>query len=183
MKPRSSASPRRFAFLNFASWGGFASLRGALLLGAVPFFSLPSLASAAGGKSITVVDVQRAIAESRMGKAAREKVESEVKKGEGELQAKQAEVKKLEADIEKQRSLLSGAALEQKEDELKKKSRDLGILLQDKREALERKKQAEVGRVVAEVDKTVKELAKEEGFVFVLERDPRFSARCDRQGD
>jgi outer membrane protein len=131
------------------------------------------LSAHAQEKGLYVVDVQRVVTESELGKKAKANVEAQVKKEEASLKKMEIDLKALRGDIEKQRAILSGAALEKKADELRKKERDLKNEFEDRRNALVKKNQAEVGRVVSEVDKVIKELAEKEGYRFILEKDPR----------
>lgn len=131
------------------------------------------------GKGIYVVDVQRVISDSELGKAAKATVEAQVKKEEVSLKQMENDLKGLIADFSKQKALLSGQALEKKEEELRRKERDLKQEFEDKKNNLVRRNRTEISRVVAEIDKVIKEIAQQKGYLFVLEKDPRFILYSD----
>lgn len=140
---------------------------------AAPSFALDQ------SKGIYVVDVQKVISDSEMGKAAKATVEAQVKKEEVNLRQMENDLKSLVADFSKQKALLSGAALEKKEEDLRKKERALKEEFEDKKNTLIRRNRTEISRVVAEVDKVIKEVAQQKGYLFVLEKDPRFVLYSD----
>ena len=129
--------------------------------------------SLAWGAEIAVVDVQRVVNESILGKAARNNVDAAVKTGTVKLETMKKEMQSLQEGLAKQSSVLSGTALQEKQDSLQKKQRALEEAYQDQQKTLARKNEQEIGKVVSKVDTVVKQLAKEGGYAFVLEKDPR----------
>src|SRR5690606_38583145 len=109
-------------------------------------------------KRISVIDVQRVIDESVIGKAARSNGEVEAKKREAELQASRAELLKLRDDLAKQASLLSPSAIEEKRELLRRKERELALAAQDGKEEVLRANGRELGKVVQEIRKVVNEI-------------------------
>src|SRR5437868_9074504 len=69
---------------------------------------------------IGYVDVQRAIQEVEEGKAARARLQDELKQKRGDLERKRAELEKLKADYDKQAPVLSEDAKRKKQEELQK---------------------------------------------------------------
>jgi Skp family chaperone for outer membrane proteins len=130
-------------------------------------------ATAHADDSVYTVDVQRVITESIMGKAARANVENEVKKGEAKLKSLKSDFESLEKDFQRQSELLSGAALEEKKTTLRRKERDLQIALEDQKEAVGRKNQAEISKVIGEIDKVIQDLGKTGSYGLIMEADPR----------
>lgn len=137
----------------------------------LPFGSALQAESAA--QSVAVVDMQRVINESIIGKAAKTNLESEVKKREGSLEKLKNDVASMRAELEKQVSVLSGAALDEKKGALERKEREFSRLLQDQREELAKKNRIEIGRVVEEIQKVIKGLADDQGYDLVLEKGDR----------
>lgn len=135
-----------------------------------------SVVRAEGGQlgAIYVVDMQKAIDSSDFGRAAKSRMDSEIKKQEQDLEKKKAEIDRMKADLIKQSSLLSSEAAEEKRAQLEKKSMDLQRGVEDARQSLTRRNGAEIEKVVREIDIAVKELSRESGYQVVLERDPRF---------
>src|SRR5690242_6121780 len=89
---------------------------------AVVSLMLPAMSFAAESmQPVYVVDMQRVINESIVGKAARTNMESEVKKREGGLVKMQNDLKAMKAELDKQGSLLSADALKAKKENFEKK--------------------------------------------------------------
>jgi len=120
---------------------------------------------------IGVVDSQRVINDSIVGKAARSNVEAELKKGQGRLAQLKTDFEKAQSDLQKQASVLSGSAVEEKKDALEKKRREFDRAAQDLREEVMRKNDSEISKVVNEISTIVKALAKDSGYTFIFERD------------
>ena len=132
---------------------------------------------------IYVVDMQRVISESVMGKAAKNTLEAEIKKREGQLQKLSGDLKALKGDLEKQAALLSPEALKEKRESLEKKEREFQRTFQDQREEIGKKNNEEIGKVVKQIDLVVQEIAKERGYRFIMERDSRVVIYADKRLD
>ncbi|MBX7136603.1 MAG: OmpH family outer membrane protein [Oligoflexia bacterium] len=132
---------------------------------------IPMVALAADSKSIYVVDMQRVIDESIMGKAARNNMQEEIKTEELKLSTRKSELQRSQAALDKQSSVLSSSALQEKREGLSKQERELMRDVQDKREELSRKNGVEISRIVKEIDAIVEQLAKNKQYEFVIEKD------------
>jgi outer membrane protein len=128
-------------------------------------------AQAEEDRAIAVVDVQKVVNESIIGKAARSNLEREMQKAKVKLSTLQADFEKQKSDLEKQSAVLSGPALEERREGLAKKQRDVQRTYQDLQEQLARLNDKEIKTVVDEVNSVVKELAKDRSYEFVFERD------------
>ncbi len=139
--------------------------------------------SAAQAEEIAIVDVQKVVNESIIGKAAKSNVEAQIQKAKVRMSNVQAELEKGKADLQKQSSVLSGSALEERREVLEKKQREAQRTFQDVQEQVAKTNEKEIRKVIEEVDKVVKELADERGFSFVFEKDRQAviyaSARID----
>lgn len=144
---------------------------------------LLSLVADCKADKLAVVDIQRVVNESILGKAARKNLEAQVTNETARLETLKQEMIKLQDNLKKQASVLSGAALQAKQDELRRKERELQSSYQDKQRELARKNEEEIGSVVQQVDKIVKRLADKERYRFVLERDPRAIVYASDQVD
>ncbi|NMC62191.1 MAG: OmpH family outer membrane protein [SAR324 cluster bacterium] len=138
----------------------------------VSFFGISSAAMAASGK-ILVVDMQRVISESIMGKAAQSDLQAEAKKKEVRLQQRSNQVKEMSEQVEKQASLLSKDALEQKKQEVMKKQKELERSLADERQEMAKMRDSSLMKVVTEAKKVVNEVAAQKGAIVVVEKDPQ----------
>ena len=124
--------------------------------------------------AIYVVDMQRVVSESIAGKAARNNLESEIKKRQGKFEEQKIELKSLQGELDKQSAVLSASAMAGRRDEMMRKERQLMREIQDEQADIGRKHDLEVAKIVKEVDSILAELAKEEGYEFIVERDKRF---------
>jgi outer membrane protein len=121
--------------------------------------------------SVAIVDVQRVVNESIIGKAARSNMESQIQKAKVKLSNLQADLEKGKADLQKQSGILSGSALEERREALGKKQLEVQRAYQDMQEQLAKTNDKEIRRVVEEVQKVVDEMADEKGYSFVFEKD------------
>jgi outer membrane protein len=134
---------------------------------------MPSLAHAETTPQVYVVDMEKVIAESIAGKAAKANLNDEVRKAEGKLALQRAELERLQADLEKQASLLSPAAMDERREALQRKARDYERSLQDQREAMGKRQASEMKRVVDQVNRVVEELSRSGAYPVIMEKDPR----------
>lgn len=139
--------------------------------------------AAAQTSSIAIVDMQRIIDSSIIGKAARSNVEIEAKKSQAKIGQLKNDLDKGKVELEKQASLLSGAALDERREQLLKRQRELERAVQDAREDLMRRNSAQIGRVVQEIDSVVKSMAQQRRFTFVLEKDQQTLLYADKRLD
>jgi outer membrane protein len=122
-------------------------------------------------EKIAIVDVQRVVNESIIGKAARSNMESQIQKAKVKLGNLQADLEKGKADLQKQSGILSGAALEERRESLGKKQLEAQRVYQDMQEQLAKANDREIRKVVEEVQKVVDELADDKDYTFIFEKD------------
>jgi outer membrane protein len=132
---------------------------------------------------IYVVDVQRVINDSVLGKAARAKIQAEATSREARLEKIKNEVQAQRAELEKQARLLAADALEQRQESLQRKERELARAVQDEREELGKRNDIILERVVRTVDEVTADLAKQNGYDVVLERDRQLVLYVSKQFD
>ena len=126
---------------------------------------------ARAAESIAIVDVQKVVNESIIGKAAKSNLEREMQKAKVKLSNLQAEFDKQKGELEKQAAVISKAALEDRRDALAKKQQEVQRAYQDAQEQLAKVNDREIRKVVDEINKVVKELADDRNYEFVFERD------------
>ena len=95
------------------------------------------------------VDVQRVLARSSAGVAAREQLEREKATMQKEMDAKRQELEKLREELEKKGPLMTADARREKQDTFERKRRDAARLADDFQKELEKKEQALLQRVLA----------------------------------
>jgi outer membrane protein len=149
--------------------------------GKVPTLLLTTLAScvflvgvgealAQGAARIAYIDVQRILARSSAGVAAREQLEKDKAAMQKDVDAKKNEVEKLRDELEKKGALLSADSRKEKQDTLERKVRDLRRLVDDYRAELERKEQGLLQRVLVEISGVVERVGKQKGFLIIVEK-------------
>jgi outer membrane protein len=122
-------------------------------------------------EKIGIVDVQRVVNESIIGKAARSNMDSQIQKAKVKLSNLQADFEKGKADLQKQSAVLSGAALEERREGLGKKQVEVQRAYQDMQEQLAKANEKEVRKVLDEVQKVVDEIADDRDYSFIFEKD------------
>lgn len=134
-------------------------------------YNLWGLGVAHSEVTIAIIDVQRVVNESIIGKAARSNMESQIQKSKVKLSNLQADLEKGKSDLQKQAGILSGSALEERREALGKKQLEVQRAYQDMQERLAKTNDKEIRRVVEEVQKVVDEMAEEKGYSFIFEKD------------
>ena len=143
----------------------------AMVLSAALFRMVP-VAVAENSPLIYVVDMDRVVNESIIGKAARANIQDEARKTEGKLALQKTELEKLRADLDAQASVLAPAALEEKREAASRRAREFERTIQDKREELAKKHNLEMKKVVDEIDRVVSSLSSSGSYPVILEKNP-----------
>lgn len=119
---------------------------------------------------IGYVDVQRILARSSAGVAAREQIEREKATMQKEVDGKRAELEKLREDLEKKGVLLSAEARKEKQEALERRVRDLRRLVDDYQKELEKKEQGFLQKVLQELSGVIERYGKQRGYLMIVER-------------
>jgi outer membrane protein len=119
---------------------------------------------------VAFVDVQRVLARSVAGVAAREQLEREKATMQKEMDAKRQELEKLREEIEKKGPLMTADARRDKQDQFDRKRRDAARLADDFQKELEKKEQGLLQKVLLDVQGVVDRVGKQRGFHLVVER-------------
>ena len=119
---------------------------------------------------IAYIDVQRILARSTAGVAAREQLEKDKAAMQKDVDNKRGEVEKLREEIEKKGPLLSADARKEKQETLERKIRDLRRLVDDYRIELERKEQGLLQKVLVDISGIVERVGKQKGFLLIVEK-------------
>jgi outer membrane protein len=140
----------------------------AVLVGGLPLLVGEALAQSAS--RVAYIDVQRILARSSAGVAAREQLEKDKAAMQKDVDGKKNEVEKLRDELEKKGALLSADSRKEKQDTLERKVRDLRRLVDDYRAELERKEQGLLQRVLVEISGVVERVGKQKGFLIIVEK-------------
>jgi outer membrane protein len=144
-----------------------------LLLVTLAFCMCPVVVGEALAQSasrVAYIDVQRILARSSAGVAAREQLEKDKAAMQKEVDGKRNELEKLKDELEKKGALLSADARKEKTDTLERKVRDLRRLVDDYRAELERKEQGLLQRVLVDISGIVERVGKQKGFLIIVEK-------------
>jgi outer membrane protein len=156
-----------------AVWGT-AGLALALLAGAgggvlAQTPTAPAAASISNGR-VAIVDIQRILARSVAGAAAREALEKDKAGMQKQLDGQKVELEKMRDELEKKGQLLSADARREKQDALERKVRDVRRLVDDLQAQLQKKEDALLQKVLQDVAGLIQRLGKEKGYAIVVER-------------
>jgi outer membrane protein len=130
----------------------------------------PAPAPSASAGRIAYVDVQRVLARSAAGVAAREQLEREKATMQKEMDGKRVELEKLREEIEKKGPLMAADARRDKQDQFDRKRRDAARLADDFQKELEKKEQGLLQKVLQDVQGVVDRVGKQRGFHMIVER-------------
>lgn len=132
---------------------------------------------------IYFVDMQKVVDNSIAGKALRSNLEAEAKKAEIKVELARQELDKLQQELAKQQGLLSVEALNEKQESLGNKKRELERLTVDLEGGLRRKSQVELVKIVKHAKDIISQLASEERYAMIIERGARAVVFADNRFD
>lgn len=127
-------------------------------------------AAAQAPSRIAYVDVQRILARSSAGVAAREQIERDKASMQKDLDAKQTEMAKLEDELTKKGMLLSADVRREKQETLERKRRDFRRLVDDYQRELEKKERDLLQKVLQELTGVIERYGKQHGYLMILEK-------------
>ena len=119
---------------------------------------------------IGFIDLQRVLARSSSGVAAREPLEKEKGAMQREMDGKRQELEKLRDELEKKAALMTPDARREKQDTFERKRRDFTRLADDFQKELEKKEQGLLQRVLQDISGVIEKFGKERGYFLIVER-------------
>jgi outer membrane protein len=138
-----------------------------LVLWAVPA-AAQGLAASAG--KIGFIDVQKVLARSAAGVAAREQLEREKVTMQREMDSKRQELEKLREELEKKGPLMTADARRDKSEVFERKRRDAARLADDFQKELEKKEQNLLQKVLQDLSGVIDNVGKERGYYLIVEK-------------
>jgi len=120
-----------------------------------------------GGVRIAFIDVQRVLARSAAGVAARDQLEREKTGMQREMDAKRVELEKLRDELEKKGPLMAADARRDKQEQFERKRRDA---MDDYQKELEKKEQLLLQRVLQDLSGVIDRVGKERGCYLIVEK-------------
>ena len=130
----------------------------------------PTPAAAPVTTKIGYIDVQRVLARSAAGVAAREQLEKERATIQKDMDGRRQELVKLRDEIEKKGPLMSADARREKQDQFDRKRRDAARAADDYQKELEKKEGQLLQKVLQEVGGVIEKVGKEKNYYMIVEK-------------
>ncbi|HEU4369187.1 MAG TPA: OmpH family outer membrane protein [Methylomirabilota bacterium] len=130
----------------------------------------PAPAPTGGLQRIGYIDVQRVLARSAAGVAAREQLEREKATMQKEMDGKRAELEKLRDELEKKGALMTADARRDKQEQFERKRRDAARLADDFQKELEKREAALLQKVLQDVSGVIDRVGKEKNYYLIVEK-------------
>ena len=127
-------------------------------------------AAAVGATKIGYIDVQRVLARSAAGVAAREQLEKERAAIQKDMDGRRQELEKLRDEIEKKGALLTADARREKQEQFERKRRDAARAADDYQKELEKKEGQLLQRVLQEMGGVIEKVGKEKNYYMIVEK-------------
>ena len=123
-----------------------------------------------GGTRVAFIDVQRVLARSAAGVAARDQLEREKAAMQREMDGKRVELEQLRDELEKKGPLMAADARRDKQDQFDRKRRDASRQMDDFQKELEKKEQMHLQRVLQDLSGVIERVGKERGCYLIVEK-------------
>jgi outer membrane protein len=124
----------------------------------------------AAGPRVAFIDLQRVLARSAAGVAAREQLERDKAGMQKDVEAKRKELEALREELEKKGPLMTADARRDKQDQFERKRRDAARLADDFQKELEKKEAVLLQKVLQEISGVIEKVGKERGYQLIVER-------------
>jgi len=134
------------------------------------FMSLTGSASAEG-TSMAVLDMQKVLLNSNMGKSAQIELEKKISQLETTFKQEEDDLKALQDDIEKKSSVWSEEKKQEKAIEFQKLRRDLRVKQEDAQLELKQMQDKQVGPILKELEEVVEKYAKDKGIAIIFPKE------------
>ena len=151
-----------------------------LILVCLGLVATPVMAQA---QKIGYVDLQKALNMSEEGKAAKERIKSEVQGYDADVQQRQEELQQLKNELEKQAMLLSEDARSAKEREYQQKVKEYQRFTKDIQETLQQMDADLTRKILEDLLEVVQEVGKKESYTMVLEKTESSIVYADEGAD
>jgi len=127
-------------------------------------------AAAVGAAKIGYIDVQRVLARSAAGVAAREQLEKERATIQKDMDGRRQELEKLRDEIEKKGALMTADARRDKQEQFERKRRDAARAADDYQKELEKKEGQLLQKVLQEMGGVIEKVGKEKNYYMIVEK-------------
>ena len=116
------------------------------------------------------VDLQAVISQSKEGQAAMSTVKAEAAEKQKEISAKEAEIKQMDTDLQKQAAALSDVSKKDREEEIRRKLRDLKRVTEDFNRDLAKRESEILNDLLRDLTAVIRDYGKEKGFTLIVEK-------------
>jgi outer membrane protein len=130
----------------------------------------PAAATSCGNIRIAYIDVQRVLARSAAGVAAREQLEREKAGMQRDMDTKRQELEKLRDELDKKGPLMAADARRERQEVFERKRRDAARQMDDYQKELEKKEQSLLQRVLQDLSGVIDRLGKDRGCHLIVEK-------------
>lgn len=130
----------------------------------------PAVSQAASGSKIGVIEVQRIVQESAIGKESLARVQKLQQTKQEELTKRQKDLRDLETKIQDQGKALSEEAMEKLQKEYQGKAVELKRFQDDAQKELEESQRKELGDLEKRIMPVINEVAREQGYQLVFNK-------------
>jgi outer membrane protein len=130
----------------------------------------PAPATAPSTLKIGYIDVQRVLARSAAGVAAREQLEKERAGIQKEMDGRRQELEKLRDEIEKKGPLMTADARRDKQEQFDRKRRDAARAADDYQKELEKREATLLQKVLQEMGGIIERVGKEKNYFMIVEK-------------
>jgi outer membrane protein len=135
-----------------------------------PAQAAAAVPAAGGPLKIGYIDVQRVLARSAAGVAAREQLEKERATIQKDMDGRRQELEKLRDEIEKKGALMTADARRDKQEQFERKRRDAARAADDYQKELEKKEGQLLQKVLQEVGGVIEKVGKEKNYYMIVEK-------------
>jgi outer membrane protein len=138
-------------------------------------FTLSTPLFAADVAKIGVVDIQKVLLTSSVGKMAKAQINKKAREMESSLNEKKDEIQKLKENLEREALVLSKEKQEEREREMRIKINDIKELKKKYENDLKQIEGKVVKNIQIDVLNVIKEIGKKEGFLLIISRAALYS--------
>jgi outer membrane protein len=141
-------------------------------------FALPVFAQTT---TIAVIDPQKVVQESEMGKKALAEIKTLKDKKQQEIDQRQASIQAMRDKLDKQKDILSADARDKLQSDIQKSITDLRRLSEDSEAEIQRQLQSAIKNIEDKVLPIIQKMGEERGYSVIIQKDQLvyFSAKND----
>ncbi len=143
---------------------------GALALAVLLGFTVPAAAAPPGASKIGFIDLQRTLSETKVGKAAKAKLEAQKSEKQKQVNDKKEAFQKAAADFDKQRVVLKPDAAAKREKELQDEYAQLQQLFVSLQQDLAKQEAQLTREIFGKAATIIESIAKRDGYTMIVEK-------------